>query len=58
MRARLRTADGGVELEPIRGQESHMIARAATANALVLVERGDGEVAAGESARYLRLSSV
>jgi molybdopterin molybdotransferase len=55
LRARLRTADGAVELEPIRGQESHMIARAATANALVLVERGEGEVTAGESARYLRL---
>jgi molybdopterin molybdotransferase len=56
MRARLRVADGAIELEPIRGQESHMIARAATANALVLVERGDGELAAGEPARYLRLS--
>jgi molybdopterin molybdotransferase len=58
MRARLRIADGAVELEPIRGQESHMIARAATADALVLVERGEGEVAAGEPARYLRLSTV
>jgi molybdopterin molybdotransferase len=56
MRARLGTADGAVELEPIRGQESHMIARAATASALVLVERGDGELAAGEAVRYLRLS--
>ena len=57
MRARLRIADGTIELEPIRGQESHMIARAATASALVLVERGEGELAAGESARYLRLSA-
>jgi molybdopterin molybdotransferase len=57
MRARLRIADATAELEPIRGQESHMIARAATADALVLVARGDGEVAAGEPVRYLRLSS-
>lgn len=57
MRARLTVADGAAELEPIRGQESHMIARAATANALVLVERGEGEVGAGEPARYLRLSA-
>jgi molybdopterin biosynthesis enzyme len=34
-----------------------MIARAATADALVLVARGDGEVAAGEPVRYLRLSA-
>ena len=32
-----------------------MIARAATANALVLVARGDGEVAAGESVPFLPL---
>ncbi len=57
MRARLRIADGNVELEPIRGQESHMIARAATADALVLVSRGGGEVPAGDPVRYLRLSS-
>jgi molybdopterin biosynthesis enzyme len=48
--------DGVIELEAITGQESHMIARAATANALVLVPRGEGELAAGEPARYLRLS--
>jgi molybdopterin molybdotransferase len=57
MRARLRITNGAVELEPIRGQESHMIARAATANALALVGRGEGELAAGEEVRYLRLSS-
>jgi molybdopterin molybdotransferase len=56
VRARAAARDGVVELHPITGQESHMIARAATANALVLVPRGDGELAAGESARYLRLS--
>jgi hypothetical protein len=32
-----------------------MIARAAAADALVLVERGEGELPAGERVRYLRL---
>jgi len=31
--------------------------RAAGADALVLVPRGDGELAAGETVRYLRLDS-
>jgi molybdopterin biosynthesis enzyme len=33
-----------------------MIVRAAGADALVLVPRGDGEVGAGTSVRYLRLA--
>jgi molybdopterin molybdotransferase len=49
-------ADGVTELEPLAGQESHMIARAAGADALVFVPRGDGELAAGEPVRYLRLA--
>jgi molybdopterin molybdotransferase len=51
------SADGGEarELEPLTGQESHMIARAAAADALVLVPRGDGELPAGSAVRYLRL---
>ncbi len=48
--------DGAVELEPLAGQESHMIARAAAADALVLVPRGDGELQAGAPVRYLRLA--
>jgi molybdopterin molybdotransferase len=56
VRARAAVRDGIVELDAITGQESHMIARAATANALVLVPRGDGELPVGESVRYLRLS--
>jgi molybdopterin molybdotransferase len=55
VRARAAVRDGIVELEAITGQESHMIARAATANALVLVPRGEGELRAGEAAHYLRL---
>ena len=41
---------------PWPGRESHMIARAAGADALVLVPRGEGELAAGASVRYLRLA--
>jgi len=55
LRARSRIRDGDVLLEPIGGQESHMIARAASANVLVLAPRGEGELAAGETVRYLRL---
>ena len=47
--------DGAIVLTPVSGQESHMIARAATADALVLIPRGNGELAAGEPVRYLRL---
>jgi len=51
LRARLR--DG--VLEPLTGQESHMIARAASADALVLAPRGEGELAAGSRVSYLSL---
>ncbi len=56
LRARALPSENGVALEPVMGQESHMIARAAAADALVLVPRGDGEVAAGETVRYLPLA--
>jgi molybdopterin molybdotransferase len=55
VRARVRVDDGGITVEPLAGRESHMIAKAAGANALVLVPRGEGEVPAGSSVRYLRL---
>ncbi|MGH2934383.1 MAG: molybdopterin molybdotransferase MoeA [Gaiellaceae bacterium] len=55
VRARARPDGDGVVLEPLSGQESHMIVHAAAANALVHVERGDGELAAGDSARFLRI---
>ena len=42
-------------LEPVTGQESHMIVRAASAEALVHVPRGVGEIAAGGTVRYLDL---
>jgi molybdopterin molybdotransferase len=56
LRARTRSSDDGVTLEPVTGQESHMIAAAASADALVLAPRGDGELAAGEAVRYLPLA--
>lgn len=55
VRARRRTGEDGVFVEPITGQESHMIVRAATADALVHVPRGEGEIAGGAAVRYLRL---
>jgi molybdopterin molybdotransferase len=56
IRARSRREGDAVVLEPISGQESHMIARAGRADALIEIVAGDGEVAAGSLARYLPLS--
>ena len=55
VRARLQTSPEGPVLEPLSGQDSHMIARAASADALVLISRGEGEVADGSLVDYLRL---
>jgi molybdopterin molybdotransferase len=57
VRARVRPGAAGPELEPITGQDSHMIVRAAAADALVLVPRGEGELPAGAPVRYLRLTA-
>jgi molybdopterin molybdotransferase len=54
-RARLRWSEEGAVLEPLGGQESHMIARSAEADALVLVPRGEGALADGAGVDYLRL---
>jgi molybdopterin molybdotransferase len=52
----VRVDDGdAVRLEPIVGQESHMIARAAAADALVHVPRGAGDLEAGSLVRFLPL---
>jgi molybdopterin molybdotransferase len=56
LRAIAVASENGVLLDPVRGQESHMIARAAAADALVLAPRGEGDLAAGESVRYLPLA--
>jgi molybdopterin molybdotransferase len=55
LRARSEATDDGVVLSPVAGQESHMIVRAAEADALVLVPRGEGDLPAGASVRYLPL---
>ena len=55
LRARVRRSEDGAVLEPLSGQESHMIARAADADALVFVPRGEGELADGAPVEYLRL---
>jgi molybdopterin molybdotransferase len=55
VRARRIEDHDDVVLRAISGQESHMIARAAVADALVHVSRGDGEIAAGSPVRFLAL---
>jgi len=56
LRARSRFGDDGVVLDPVTGQESHMIVRAAGADALLYAPRGEGELAAGDEVRYLPLA--
>jgi molybdopterin molybdotransferase len=56
LRARSVPSEDGILLEPVTGQESHMIVRAAAADALVFAPRGDGDLAAGETVRYLPLA--
>jgi molybdopterin molybdotransferase len=56
VRARRSSDDHGVVLDPVSGQESHMIVRAASADVLVHVPRGDGQIDAGAPVRYLALA--
>lgn len=56
LRARVARSDGAVVLEPLAGQESHMIVRAGHADALIAVEAGEGEVGAGAEVSFLALS--
>jgi molybdopterin molybdotransferase len=55
LRATTVPTPSGVELVPVSGQESHMIVRAARADALLCVPHGDGELPPGAEVRYLRL---
>jgi molybdopterin molybdotransferase len=55
VRARIVASEESIVLEPLAGRESHMIARAAQADALVLVPPGNRELSAGETVRFLRL---
>jgi molybdopterin molybdotransferase len=56
VRARTAASEDGITVEPVTGQESHMIVRAAAADALVLVPRGEGELEQDSAVRYVRLS--
>jgi molybdopterin molybdotransferase len=56
VRAVARREGDEVVLDPLPGRESHMIARAGRADALVEVAAGQGELAAGGEVRYLSLS--
>ncbi len=58
VRARARLDPDGTVLEPLSGQESHMIVRAAAADGLVHVPRGNGELPAGSAVRWLRLGAA
>jgi molybdopterin molybdotransferase len=49
----LRARRDGDRLEPLGGQDSHMIARAAQADALVHVPRGEGSIPHGSTVGYL-----
>lgn len=55
VRALSRVDGDALVLEPITGQESHMIVRSGAADALVHIPRGNGELAAGSIVRWLRL---
>jgi molybdopterin biosynthesis enzyme len=55
LRSRSSVEGDEVVLEPLVEQESHMIAHAATADALVLVPRGEAELPPGSPVRYLTL---
>jgi len=57
VRARSRVDGGVLVLEPVSGQESHMIVRSAAADALVHIPRGNGELEAGSTVRWLRLAT-
>src|SRR5262249_33413362 len=55
LRAGSRVDGDSVVLDPVTGQESHMIVRSSAADALVYVPRGNGELAAGSVVRWLPL---
>jgi len=57
IRARARIGADATVLDPLRGQESHMIATASTADALVHVPRGNAAITAGSVVSWLRLNA-
>jgi molybdopterin molybdotransferase len=55
VRARTTWSDAGALLDPIVGQESHMIVRTTAADAIVHIPRGTAVLAAGTPVRFLPL---
>jgi molybdopterin molybdotransferase len=58
VRARSRVDGDVLVLEPVVGQESHMIVRSGAADALVHIPRGNGELAAGSTVGWFRLGAA
>jgi molybdopterin molybdotransferase len=58
VRARSRVEGDALLLDPVVGQESHMIVRSGAADALVHIPRGNGELEAGSTVRWLRLGGA
>ena len=56
VRAKTRRDGDTVIVEPLPGQESHMIARAGRADALVALEAGEAEVPVGAEVRYIPIA--
>jgi molybdopterin molybdotransferase len=56
VRGRVRREADEVVLEPLPGRESHMIASAARADALLEVQAGSGELNVGDEIRYIALA--
>jgi molybdopterin biosynthesis enzyme len=58
VRARTRVDGDVLVLDPVVGQESHMIVRSGEADALVHIPRGNGELTAGSTVQWLRLGAA
>ena len=53
VRCRLSASPEGMQLHPLGPQDSHMIVHAAGADAIALIDAGDGEAAAGDIVEYV-----
>jgi molybdopterin molybdotransferase len=55
VRCRLSASSEGMQLHPLGPQDSHLIVHAAGADAIAIVDAGEGEAAAGELVEYVPL---
>ncbi|HEY2867897.1 MAG TPA: gephyrin-like molybdotransferase Glp [Gaiellales bacterium] len=53
VRCRLSASPEGMQLHPLGPQDSHMIVHAAGADAIALIDAGDGEAAVGDIVEYI-----